>query len=165
MSVKGISRQLRWLQLANKMFTRLQRWGVPLGPSILTVPGRQTGYPHRTPVVPCEHDGHFYLVAVLPGTDWAANAKVAGGGILSRGLSTRLFGLVELSAEEAAPVLRTYAAQVRVGVRIARRAGLVTKGSADEFAALAGQLDVFRLDPKCPGPVMQRAAATPRGRL
>lgn len=145
--MKKTSPQPRWIPLINKVFIRLQRWGVPFGRPILTVPGRKSGTPRSTPVTPFEHDGQLYIVTGVPGTDWGANAKAAGSGTLSRGRSKRLFEIVELSAEEAVPVLRIYPAKVPVGVGVARRAGLVTTGSADEFAALAGQLDVFRLDP------------------
>lgn len=37
--------------------------------------------------------------------------------------------------------------KVPVGVGFAKRAGLVRDGAPDEFAALAGQLTVFRFDP------------------
>jgi hypothetical protein len=43
-------------------------------------------------------------------------------------------------------VLRSFAQKVPVGVGFAKRAGLVREGTPDEFAALAGQLTVFRFD-------------------
>ena len=44
-------------------------------------------------------------------------------------------------------MLREFPVQVPVGVGFAKRSGLVTDGTPDEFEALAGQLFVFRFDP------------------
>jgi hypothetical protein len=44
-------------------------------------------------------------------------------------------------------VLREFPRQVPVGVSFAKRSGMVTDGTPDEFEALAGQLAVFRFDP------------------
>ena len=52
-----------------------------------------------------------------------------------------------MTAEEARPVLRSFPAQVPVGVGFARRSGLVREGTPEEFEALAGRLVVFRFDP------------------
>jgi len=55
--------------------------------------------------------------------------------------------IVELSPADSRPVLRAFARKVPVGVRFARRSGLVTQGTPNEFESLAGTLAVFRLDP------------------
>ncbi|ETB18186.1 hypothetical protein O973_20030, partial [Mycobacterium avium subsp. avium 11-4751] len=68
-------------------------------------------------------------------------------GTLRRGRRSRRVRIVELSADEARPVLREFPAKVPVGVGFAKRSGLVRDGTADEFEALAGQLAVFRFDP------------------
>jgi hypothetical protein len=97
-------------------------------------------------MTPFEHGGDLYVVAGYPGADWAANARAAGAGILSRGRKSRPVRIVELDATEAGPVLRTFAAKVPVGVGFAKRAGLVQTGAPDEFEALADRLAVFRFD-------------------
>ena len=138
----------RWLKPMNQLVVAMQRIGVPAGPSmVLTVPGRRSGQPRSTPMTPFDHDGGLYTVAGYPGADWAANARAAGLGTLTRGRRSRRVRIVELAADESRPVLRSFAEKVPVGVGFAKRSGLVVDGTADEFEALAGRLAVFRFDP------------------
>jgi hypothetical protein len=55
--------------------------------------------------------------------------------------------MVELSPEEARPLLRVFPIEVPTGVGFMKRSGLVQDGTPDEFEALAGRCPVFRLDP------------------
>ena len=138
----------RWLKQMNKVVVAMQKIGVPAGPSmVLTVPGRRSGQPRSTPMTPFNHDGGLYTVAGYPGADWAANARAAEVGTLTRGRRSRRVRIIELSADESRPVLRAFAVKVPVGVGFAKRSGLVADGTADEFEALAGRLAVFRFDP------------------
>ena len=114
---------------------------------VLTVPGRKSGVPRSTRMTPFDHDGGLYAVAGYPGSDWAANARAAGTGTLSRGRRSHRVRIVELGPEQSRPVLRAFAVKVPVGVGFAKRAGLVTEGTPDEFEALTGRLTVFRFDP------------------
>lgn len=137
----------RWLKPMNKMMLAVQRLGVPTGPAmVLTVPGRKSGRPRTTPMTPFEHDGGLYTVAGYPRSDWAANARAAGAGMLSRGRRSRPVRIVELSPDDAGPVLRSFAVKVPVGVAFAKRSGLVRQGTPDEFETLAGRVAVFRFD-------------------
>jgi hypothetical protein len=70
--------------------------------------------------------------------------------MLARGRRSRRVRIVELSADDARPVLRAFPTEVPVGVAFAKRSGMVRDGSADEFEALAGRLAVFRFDPMGP---------------
>jgi deazaflavin-dependent oxidoreductase (nitroreductase family) len=138
----------RYLKSMNRVVRTMQRLGIPTGPAmILTVPGRKTGKPRSTPMTPFTYRGGMYTVAGYPGADWAANARAAGVGTLTRGRKSRRIRIVELGAEESRPVLREFPVQVPVGVGFAKRSGLVREGTPDEFEALAGQLTVFRFDP------------------
>lgn len=138
----------RYLKPMNKFMMAVQKLGIPTGPAmVLTVPGRKSGQPRSTPMTPFEHDGELYVVAGYPGSDWAANARTAGAGTLARGRRSRPVKIVELDADEAGPILRSFAIEVPVGVGFAKRSGLVQKGTPDEFEALAGRLTVFRFDP------------------
>ena len=138
----------RYLKPMNKMMMAVQRLGIPTGPAmVLTVPGRKSGQPRSTPMTPFEYAGDLYTVSGYPGSDWVANARAAGTGTLARGRKLRPVKIVELSAEESRPVLRTFAVKVPVGVGFAKRSGLVQEGTPDEFEALAGRLTVFRFDP------------------
>jgi deazaflavin-dependent oxidoreductase (nitroreductase family) len=141
----------RYLKPMNKFMMAVQKLGIPTGPAmVLTVPGRKSGQPRRTPMTPFEFQGGLYVVAGYPGADWAANARAAGTGMLARGRRSRRVRIVELSADDARPVLRAFPTEVPVGVAFAKRSGMVHDGSADEFEALAGRLAVFRFDPMGP---------------
>jgi deazaflavin-dependent oxidoreductase (nitroreductase family) len=138
----------RYLKALNRLVKSIAKLGIPAGPSqILTVPGRRSGKLRSTPMTPFEHDGGLYTVAGYPGADWAANARAAGVGTLTRGRRSRQVRIVELSPADAVPVLRSFAVEVPVGVGFAKRSGLVREGTPDEFEALAGELAVFRFDP------------------
>jgi deazaflavin-dependent oxidoreductase (nitroreductase family) len=138
----------RYLKAMNRVVRAVQKLGIPAGPSqVLTVPGRKSGKPRSTPMTPFVHNGGLYTVAGYPGADWASNARAAGAGTLSRGRKSRPVKIIELSPQEAAPVLRSFAVKVPVGVGFAKRSGLVREGTPDEFEALAGRLAVFRFEP------------------
>src|SRR5882762_7386015 len=96
---------------------------------------------------PMTVDGREYIVGGLPGSDWAANARAAGEGTLQRGRRTERVRLVEMSTEEARPLLRAFPVEVPTGVGFIKNAGLVTGPNPDEFEALAGRCAVFRFDP------------------
>ena len=80
----------RYLKSMNRVVKAMQRLGVRTGPAmILTVPGRKTGKPRSTPMTPFTYRGDMYTVAGYPGADWAANARAAGAGTLTRGRKSR----------------------------------------------------------------------------
>jgi deazaflavin-dependent oxidoreductase (nitroreductase family) len=138
----------RYLKPMNKVMMAVQKLGLPTGPAIvLTVPGRKSGQPRSTPMTPFEFQGGLYVVAGYPGADWAANARAAGIGTLARGRRRRQIKIVELTADEARPILRAFPKEVPVGVSFAKRSGMVRDGTSDEFEALAGRLAVFRFEP------------------
>jgi deazaflavin-dependent oxidoreductase (nitroreductase family) len=142
----------RYLKPMNKVMLALQKLGIPTGPAmVLTVPGRKSGQPRNTPMTPFERAGSLYVVAGYPGSDWAANARAAGTGTLSRGRRSRQVRIVELSAQEARPILRVYPDEVPVGVTFAKRSGMVRDGTSAEFEALADRIAVFRFDPVATG--------------
>ena len=138
----------RWLKPANKVMIALQKLGIPTGPPmVLTVPGRKTGQLRSTPMTPFTVDGQLYTVAGYPGADWERNARAAGSGTLSHGRKKRPVKIVELSADQARPVLRAVPSEVPIAVGFLKRAGLVRQGTPEEVEALAGRIAVFRFDP------------------
>src|ERR1700761_1733084 len=138
----------RYLKPMNKLLMAVQKLGISTGPAmVLTVPGRKSGLPRSTPMTPFDFDGGLHVVAGYPGSEWAANARAAGSGTLTRGRRSREVRIIELSAEEARPVLRAFPKEVPVGVACAKRSGMVREGTAEEFEALAGRLAVFRFEP------------------
>jgi deazaflavin-dependent oxidoreductase (nitroreductase family) len=139
-----------WLKPANKVFIQMSRLGMSFGgesPVVLTVPGRRSGTPRSTPVTPMTVDGKRYVVGGFPGADWVRNVRAASEVTLSRGRKHERVRMVELSAEEAKPLLRAFPTEVPTGVGFMKRSGLVNDGSPEEFEALAGICAVFRFEP------------------
>ena len=149
----GSSKPVRppwWLKPANKVFIQMSRLGMSFGgesPVVLTVAGRKSGRERSTPVTPMTAHGNEYVVAGFPGADWVANVRASGEATVARGRSVRRVKMVELSADDARPLLRVFPQAVPTGVGFMKRAGLVTEGRPEEFEALAGRCAVFRLDP------------------
>ncbi len=54
--------------------------------------------------------------------------------------------MVELSADEARPLLRAWPSEVPTGVGFMKRSGLIREGRPEEFEALAGICPVFRFE-------------------
>lgn len=136
-----------WLKPMNKVMLAMQKIGITAGPvTVLTVPGRRSGQPRSTPMTPFTFDGGLHGVA-FPGADWASNARAARVGTLTRGRKSRRVQIVELTPDEARPVLRVFHAEVPVGVGFMKRTGLAPHGTPDEIEALAGRCAVFRFDP------------------
>jgi deazaflavin-dependent oxidoreductase (nitroreductase family) len=135
----------RWLKPMNKVLVGLQRLGIG-GPPVLTVPGRRTGVPRRTPVSVLELDGERYLLGGFPGADWVRNARAAGTGTLSVGRRNETVRLVELDADAARPVLREWPVRVPSAVSLMKDAGVVPDGSPAAYEALAGVCAVFRIE-------------------
>ena len=67
-------------------------------------------------------------------------------GTVTRGRKSERVTFIELSADQARPVLRAFPDRVSRGVGFFKRSGLVRDGTADEFEALVGRCAVFRLD-------------------
>ena len=131
-----------WLKHVNKVFMVLLRLGVPVSrhesPVVLTVPGRKTGKPRSTPVTPMHVDGKRYVVNGYPGADWVQQRPRRRRVTLTQGRRSEPVRMVELSAEEARPVLREFPVQVSTGVDIMKRAGVLTDGYARRVGGVGG---------------------------
>jgi deazaflavin-dependent oxidoreductase (nitroreductase family) len=138
----------RWLKPMNKVFIALHRCGLGIGGlSILTVPGRRSGKPRNTPVTVMNFEGARYVVGGFPRAHWVMNARAAEVGTLASRRKRESVKLVELTAQDARPVLRAFPALIPTGVSMMKDAGLVQSAAPEEFEALAGRCAVFRLDP------------------
>jgi len=136
----------RWLKPMNRVLMTLQRLGLGMKElPVLTVPGRRSGEPRRSPLSVLELDGQRFLLEGFPGSDWARNARAAGVGTLSIGKRDERVRLVELDAQEALPVLRAWPVRIPDGAKIMRDAGVVPELTPEAFEALAGRCTVFRL--------------------
>ena len=131
-------------RLRDRMITFMLRKGVgPPGLYLLTIPGRKTGIPRTTPVAPLEDSEGRWLVAPFGPDGWARNARAAGRVTLSRGRAAATFGVTELTAAEAAPILRRYLAEHprTVGAYF----DVDKDDTLEDFAAEAPRHPVFRL--------------------
>ncbi|MEO3758590.1 nitroreductase family deazaflavin-dependent oxidoreductase [Mycobacterium sp. B14F4] len=140
----------RWLKHVNKLLMVLLRLGVPISrresPVVLTAPGRRTGRLRSTPVTPMHVDGHRYVVNGYPGADWVHNVRAADRVTLTQGRRSERVRLVELPPDQARPVLRELPTQVKTGVDLMKRSGVLRTGTPDELEGLAGRLPVFRIE-------------------
>jgi deazaflavin-dependent oxidoreductase (nitroreductase family) len=99
----------------NRVVRVLLRLGLIPGPTyLLTVPGRRTGRPLSTPVTLVEEGGERWLVAPYGDVAWVRNARAAGRVTLTRGRHAERVPIRELSAADAAPVLRRYVTHVPI---------------------------------------------------
>jgi deazaflavin-dependent oxidoreductase (nitroreductase family) len=146
-----MTRAPRWLKPMNKVLMVMLRLGLPISrheaPVVLTVAGRKSGKPRSTPITPMDLDGKRFVVNGYPGADWVSNVRAAGTVTLTQGRRCERARMVELTADEARPVLRAFPAAVPTGVQLMKRAGVLTDGSPEECAGLASRLPVFRIDP------------------
>jgi deazaflavin-dependent oxidoreductase (nitroreductase family) len=141
----------RYLKPMNRVLMAMLRLGLPISrheaPVVLTVPGRRSGKPRSTPITPMHIDGKRYVVNGYPGADWVSNVRAADAATLTHGRRSERVRMVELAPEEASPILRAFPAAVPTGVELMKRAGVLTDGTPEECARLAGRLPVFRVDP------------------
>ncbi len=87
--------------------TFLLRTGAKMGNMVLlTVRGRKSGQPHTVPVALVEYDGQRWLTAPYGVVNWVRNLRAAGEATLTRGRHTERISAREVSAQEAAPVLK-----------------------------------------------------------
>ncbi|GAB88219.1 nitroreductase family deazaflavin-dependent oxidoreductase [Gordonia rhizosphera] len=135
--------------------TRLRRFGdrimsipVRLGliphTYLLTTRGRRSGRYHSHPVTLVEGDGRRWLVAPYGPVGWVHNARAAGAVRIRRRHEDREWAVREVSAEEAAPVLKQYL-QITGPPRDYFRAG--PDSPVEEFRAEADRHPVFELAP------------------
>jgi deazaflavin-dependent oxidoreductase (nitroreductase family) len=136
----------RGVRVANRVITLLLRAGVPVGPmQVLTVAGRRSGQPRRTPVTPVPVGGERYLVQAFSGADWAKNARAAGWGNLGRGRHQDRVRLVELDTPDRAAVLRELPRVAGRAAGIFVRNGIADAPTPEAFAAAAPRCVVFKV--------------------
>jgi deazaflavin-dependent oxidoreductase (nitroreductase family) len=120
------------------------RLGVsPPNTYLLSVRGRKTGMIYSTPVTLVERDGQRWLVAPYGEVSWVKNARAAGEVTLSRGAKSETVRLVELSPDEAAPVLKQYLTRIAV---VRPYFDVTPRSELREFVGEASRHPVFRID-------------------
>jgi deazaflavin-dependent oxidoreductase (nitroreductase family) len=142
----------RWFRTANRAVSVMSRFGFTMGPvRVLTVPGRRTGKPRSTPISPLTVSGRRYVVAGLPGSDWARNVRAAGHGQLSQGRRRETVTLTEVTDSALKEqVMRAYPQEVPKGAPMFAQFGIVSSPDPGAFAAAAGRVAVFEIHPVPP---------------
>lgn len=132
------------MRVANRIVGWLLKAGVRLGPNVLlTVPGRKSGLPRTVPVAIVELGGQRYLQSPYGQVEWVRNLRAAGTGTIQRGQRTELVHATELTAAEAAPVIK---AVVSMAPRMLRRFYAVTpEAQLEAFEREAAHHPTFRL--------------------
>jgi deazaflavin-dependent oxidoreductase (nitroreductase family) len=132
-----------WRRLINRIIRVLLRIGVsPPHTYLLTVRGRKSGHPYSTPLTLVEEAGKRWLVAPYGEVGWVRNARAAKQVTLSRVRRFETVRIVELTAEDAAPVLKKYLAQVPV---VRPFFDVTPNSNLREFVAEASRHPVFRV--------------------
>lgn len=112
----------------------------------LEVTGRRSGNRVSVPVVIADYDGSRYLVSMLgERANWVRNVRAAEGAVTLRQGAAHDVRLVEMPAEQRAPILKRYldlAPGARPHVEVSRTAPLA------EFERVADRYPVFRIDPR-----------------
>lgn len=115
----------------------------------LEVPGRKSGKIIRFPLALTVLDGQRYLVSMLgEDVNWIRNVRAAGDkATLVHGLREEIM-LVPVEASLRAPILKAYlkhAPGARPHIPVSPDAPL------EEFAAVAADIPVFRVEPRAAG--------------
>jgi deazaflavin-dependent oxidoreductase (nitroreductase family) len=77
----------------------------------LSVDGRRSGRPRRTPVAVLDHDGERYLVAARGQTDWALNLAAAGRGRLDHGGGAEHIEVADVPVADRPALIDAYLAR------------------------------------------------------
>jgi deazaflavin-dependent oxidoreductase (nitroreductase family) len=138
----------RWLKPVNRVLLTVRRLRLGMRElAVLTVPGRRSGRPRRTPLTVLELDGQRYVLQGYPSADWVANVRAAGHvGTLDVGRRSERVRLLELPPDEARPVLRAWPVRIPQGAKIMKDAGVVDEVTPEAFEGLIGICAVFRVD-------------------
>jgi deazaflavin-dependent oxidoreductase (nitroreductase family) len=138
------------MKYANVVVSFLLRVGLPMGPqALLTVAGRRSGLPRTTPVALNRRDGGWRLVSVYGTVDWVRNLRAAKAGVVTMRRKSVPVMSRELSAGEAAPIIRDLLNDVNPIVRavIGRNFEAGPGADPDEWAEEARRHPVFLLTP------------------
>ncbi len=100
-------------RILNSINIALLRVGIKMGKmTLLEVRGRKSGQPHTTPVMLFSQHGQRWLASTYGQVNWVRNLRAVGEATLRRGRHTERICAVELTAREAAPLLKRTLASV-----------------------------------------------------
>jgi deazaflavin-dependent oxidoreductase (nitroreductase family) len=132
---------------------RLLRIGMPMGQNaLLTVRGRKSGESRTFTVTLLEATGHRYVFAAFGDVNWVHNLRAAGVATVTQGRRHDRVVAVELTPEEAAPIMRAAFLGPRCecrcsGSMIGSWYGLTKDSSPSDYLASAQSHTAFDLRP------------------
>jgi deazaflavin-dependent oxidoreductase (nitroreductase family) len=136
-----------FVRLANRLTRMLVLANINVGPMgqtwLLTVRGRKSGLPRTTPVTMVARRGKSYLFAPYGAVDWVRNLRASGGGTLQHGRRTETFTAVELTPQQAAPIMQEDFATVPAAVR--QFFAVTPASSLEDFEREAERHPVFEV--------------------
>lgn len=140
------------VQTLSPLVRRLLRLGLPMGDNaLLTVRGRTSGKPRTLPVTILEAGGRRYIFAAFGEVNWVHNLRAAGQATLKQGRRTTTITAVELTPEDAAPILQIGLANAMkipmVGTMIGGWYGISADSTPADYQASARAHAGFELRP------------------
>jgi deazaflavin-dependent oxidoreductase (nitroreductase family) len=97
----------RIVPILHPLIRRLIGAGLPLGPNVLlTVRGRTSGLPRTFPIAIMESGGRRFVQSPYGEVNWVRNLRADGEAVITRGHHSEEVDAVELTPEEAGPLLR-----------------------------------------------------------
>lgn len=118
----------------------------------LEVPGRRSGLIHRTTLVQVTDNSERYLVSLAGESQWVRNLRAADGRVVVGRKQRHAATLVEVPAQERAPIIRAYL--LRAGRRAGSNAvtsearyyfGVSANPSLEELQEVVENYPVFRI--------------------
>lgn len=146
------ARAPRIVPILNPIVRRLIGAGLPVGPNVLlTVRGRASGLPRTFPVALMESRGRLFVQSPYGEVNWVRNLRTDGHAALTRAGRREAVEAVELTPEEAAPLLRDALAPYQRGRLMAAFARLFIPLAADaglvEYVEHVRRHPMFELKP------------------
>jgi deazaflavin-dependent oxidoreductase (nitroreductase family) len=117
---------------------------------VLEVAGRRSGQTRRFPLAMADYHGELYVVSRTgERSNWVRNVRAAAGIATIRHGRRRRCRLVEIPAQDRAPIIKAYLTQVPFG-RL--HVAVDHTAAVSAFEAIAGRYPVFRVAPYHGGP-------------
>jgi len=130
----------------NGFFGWLASIGLMPGDTVLLqVKGRRSGQTRSVAVTWVEHEGQRYLVAPRGNTEWARNARAAGGEATLKHRKSQPVRLEEVPVEQRAPIIQFYLKKTAMVTK--REFGIEPNAPIEEFERIATDHPVFRIVP------------------
>ena len=125
--------------------------------ALITVAGRKSGRPHSTPITMVEVDGQRYIQSPFGNVTWVKNLRAAGTATLSWGRRHETISATELSAEQAAPVIKAILG--KAPKMIQEYFDVTPASSLEEFIRDAPNHAVFAVQPAVSTPAREAVGA------